>query len=255
MPHSFPSLTRAGVLTLALAALAALAAAPAAAQTRVAVSDAQPLGATTVQSFTQTDVQGRVIAIGITFPESMLIGLPAQPVETVLRIAQATTQTPFTHIAIDWNPQGHEPQQIYGKPHFDFHFYTLSEQTRAGITASGDDLARVEKKPNPDSVPAGYVPTPGGVPQMGAHWINPKSAEFNGQPFTQTLIYGFYDGNFAFVEPMATTAFLQSKAQVDEALPQPKAYAAGKSFPTRYTIAFDDKTHTYTVALTGFEPR
>src|SRR4051812_20501784 len=29
----------------------------------------------------------------------------------------------FDHVTIDWNPHGHHPIPIYGKPHFDFHFY------------------------------------------------------------------------------------------------------------------------------------
>src|SRR5690606_24824712 len=30
---------------------------------------------------------------------------------------------PFNHVGLNWNPIGHEPEHIYGKPHFDFHFY------------------------------------------------------------------------------------------------------------------------------------
>jgi hypothetical protein len=29
---------------------------------------------------------------------------------------------------------------------------------------------------------------------MGVHWIDPKSPEFNGGKFTQTFIFGSYDG-------------------------------------------------------------
>ncbi|TAM73714.1 hypothetical protein EPN44_13070 [bacterium] len=250
--HRHTALIRGGSLVAALALLAGVSAGPAAAQTSVAVSDTKPLGNATVQSFTQTDAAGQVVAIGVTFPESLLNRLPQEDTETVLEIPQATAQTPFTHIAVDWNPRGHEPLDVYGKPHFDFHFYTISEQTRAAITAAGDDMARLEKKPDPRAVPAGYVPTPGGVPKMGAHWIDPKSPEFTGKGFSLTFIYGFYDGNFAFAEPMVTQTFLETKPHVDEAIAQPEIYPSMKRFPTRFTITYDEKAQTYTVALTGF---
>ncbi len=251
--HSYAVLARSVSFVAALALLAGVTAGPAAAQTSVAVSDTKPLGNATVQSFTQTDAAGQVVAIGVTFPERMLSGLPQEDTETVLEIAQASAQTPFTHIAVNWNPRGHEPLNVYGKPHFDFHFYTISEQTRAGITATGDDIARLEKKPDLRAVPAGYVPTPGGVPKMGAHWIDPKSPEFTGKGFSLTFIYGFYDGNFAFAEPMVTQAFFESKPHVDEAIAQPAIYPSMKRFPTRFTISYDEKVQTYTVALTGFQ--
>ncbi|MBS1566007.1 MAG: hypothetical protein JST39_16585, partial [Bacteroidetes bacterium] len=41
--------------------------------------------------------------------------------------------TPFRHVGLDWNPLGHEPAGIYDRPHFDFHFYMISEADRTAI--------------------------------------------------------------------------------------------------------------------------
>ncbi|MBI2841856.1 MAG: hypothetical protein HYX78_00490 [Armatimonadetes bacterium] len=102
---------------------------------------------------------------------------------------------------MNWNPRGHIPPGIYDTPHFDFHFYMISETDRNKITAVGDDLVITEKPPRQEHVPKGYVLAPGGSePRMGAHWINPESSEFHGQPFTKTFIYGFYDGKMAFID-------------------------------------------------------
>src|SRR5215203_1511079 len=35
-------------------------------------------------------------------------------------------KTPFKFIMLNWNPNGHEPDQIYTHSHFDFHFYTTT---------------------------------------------------------------------------------------------------------------------------------
>ncbi len=50
----------------------------------------------------------------------------------------------------------------------------------------------------------------GGVPQMGAHWVDVTSPELNGSTFAQTFIYGSYDGQVNFYEPMITLDFLKN---------------------------------------------
>jgi hypothetical protein len=76
-------------------------------------------------------------------------------------------------------------------PHFDVHFYIISPEERDKITASGEDCKNLSKELAPEYVPEGYISTPGEVPRMGAHWINPEAPEFNGQPLNETFIYGF----------------------------------------------------------------
>jgi hypothetical protein len=42
---------------------------------------------------------------------------------------------------------------------------------------------------------------------MGVHWIDPASHEFHGHDFTATVLYGSYNGEMNFIEPMITRAY------------------------------------------------
>ena len=156
--------------------------------------------------------------------------------------------TPFDHVLLDWNPHGHEPF-FYELPHFDFHFYTVSEKERMAISPTSPHM---EQLPPMQYWPQGFVPTPGGVPQMGKHWINPASPEISGgQLFTHTFIYGSYAGKFIFVEPMITRSFLLSGQTVSMPYGQPNQFMATNTYhPTKYNIYRRDGK--YYVTLSDF---
>lgn len=217
------------------------------------LGEIRQVGQGTMATWTTVNQDGAPTAIGVTLTTGVLDGLPTQQpdYEYVLALPTQAARTPFTHFALDWNPHGHDPVAVYGVPHFDFHFYIISSQERAAITATGADLARVERIPAPAFVPHGYVATPGGVPHMGAHWVDPAAPEFHGQPFAETFIYGFYNGRMAFIEPMLTLAYLRTNPQVDRAIALPEAYPVSGYYPTRFTIQSDPQHGEYTVALRG----
>jgi len=209
-------------------------------------------------------VDGNPVATGVSFTDKAIEGLPTDlPMpnmpgmpgmmpsqEWVLQLPKEVHGMPYDHIGFDWNPKGHDPMQIYGVPHFDVHFYLISEATQKAITAMGEDLARCSKRPDNLYVPATYINPPGTiVPQMGNHWIDPSTPELNGKPFTTTFIYGSYDGKTAFLEPMIALSFLQSKPQFSQDLKMPMAYDLDGYYPSRYSITYDEKHHTYSVTL------
>ena len=219
-------------------------------QTGTLQGENKTLGNGTVYSWATLDTEGNPSSIGINFTESALEGLPeGAPVEYMLALPNGAAPTAYNHIGIDWNPQGHEPQGIYDTPHFDVHFYMISPEERDKITASGEDCENLSKKPAPEYIPAGYVPTPGGVPRMGAHWINPEAPEFNGQPFNETFIYGFYGGEMVFVEPMVTIVFLETKPEVTKELKLPECYPTSAYYPVNYSISYNERGGEYTLAL------
>ena len=41
----------------------------------------------------------------------------------------------FDHAELGWNPNGHEPPQLYGIPHFDVHFYMVTSATQMAIAS------------------------------------------------------------------------------------------------------------------------
>lgn len=212
------------------------------------------LGNGMVRSWVTLDDDGNALAIGVTFTEMALSGLPIEN-STEYDLALPASAMPFNHIGLDWNPKGHIPPGIYDKPHFDFHFYMISPEERNSITATGDDMVKLSKNVSPEYIPESYVPTPGGEPRMGAHWIDPTSPEFNNQSFTKTFIYGFYDGKMVFVEPMVTKAFIETKPNTTDLIKVPAKYPEKGYYPTRYRVAYDANAKEYTVSIEGMTLR
>jgi hypothetical protein len=166
---------------------------------------------------------------------------------------KATAITPFTHTLLDWNPNGHEPEFIYGKAHFDFHFYTQSETERIAIPLYEQDSVKFKNAPAQGYMPPTYINPGGGVPQMGAHWIDVTTPELNGQPFTQTFLYGSYDGKVTFWEPMITETFLLNNPAFERAIPQPTKFEKTGWYPTKMRI--EKKDGVTSVILEGFVHR
>lgn len=216
---------------------------------------AQPLGDGTVRAYVALDPQGVPQEVGVILTAAALNNLPHEVVETVVPLPPQAATTAINHISVDWRPHGHHPEPIYGSSHFDIHAYVISPEQREAITAQGNDLEKAYKTPADDLIPVGYVLAPDSAePRMGAHWINPAAAEFQGDPhgFSHTLIYGFYDGVMAFIEPMVNLDVLKSQTTVDETFAQPKRYSQPGLYPTRYRITYHPETQEHRVALLGF---
>lgn len=148
--------------------------------------------------------------------------------------------TPFDHLGMGWNPNGHEPIPIYGRPHFDFHFYMMTPEQVDAIPPYEVDSSKFKNWPAPAYFPAGYFNAGGGVPKMGAHWVDPTSGEFNGQIFTQTFIYGSYNGKVTFYEPMITLDFLKNNNNYQRSIPQPAKVQKSGWYPTKLRVKKHD---------------
>ncbi len=160
---------------------------------------------------------------------------------------------PFNHLGMGWNPDGHEPEIFYGKPHFDFHFYMMTPAEVAAIPPYEVDSLKFKNWPAPAYFPVGYFNAGGGVPQMGAHWIDPTSGEFNGQGFTQTFIYGSFDGKVNFYEPMITLEFLKNTSNFERSIPQPAKVQKTGYYPTKLRVVKHDGLTE--IILDGFVQR
>jgi len=218
----------------------------------------QVVGNGVAYSWVTLNEKGKPSSIGVSITESAFTGLPETLPpgglwhEFELKLPEQAARTPFEHIVLGWNPKGHVPAGIYDKPHFDFHFYTITSAKRMKITAKGDDLLKVQKRLSAEHVAPGYIYAPGGEePMMGAHWVDPASPEFNGQPFTTTFIYGSYEGKLNFWEPMITKAYLETQPNVTIPVKQPPAYPKSAYYPTSYSIRYDAERKEYRVSLDG----
>lgn len=225
--------------------------------------DAVAVGNGTARSFITVDASGNPTEIGMRLTEAALTGLPATdttpPAWYMLSLpANSTAKLPFNHLSLDWNPNGHEPAAVYGKPHFDAHFYMITMAERAQI---GLDDANGDVLPAANLLPAGYQTAPNvapgrTVPMMGRHWIDPNSHEYHGEDFTQTFIYGSYNGKVIFLEPMITKAYLEEKKTETFTLPRPEMVErTGLYYPTKYTIGYDAATKEYVIKLHDMELR
>jgi uncharacterized protein len=226
------------------------------------------MGQGTARTFVETNAAGTDTALGISLTESALSGLPTattppDPAALLLTLTFPPEAAPagFDHAEIQWNPQGHPPTQIYGVPHFDFHFYLVSmAEEKAILPTDPQYAAKAANFPPADFIPQGYVPPPGSpaenaVPQMGLHWSDTASPEFNGQPFTKTFIYGSWNGRFIFVEPMVTKAYLDTHPTDTKPVPQPTKWAIPASYPTTYSVNYDPTAKEYRIVLGGLTQR
>ena len=207
------------------------------------------------------------VEVGVAMTAGALQGLPTDghggvhthghtTFETVLELP-AGNPTPYRHVLLNWNPGGHEPPGIYDLAHLDFHFYTVDNDTRLAIDPADPEFqVRAEREPAPDLVPEGYIlPAPLAFPRMGVHWVDPASPELNGQVFTHTFIFGSWDGELIFAEPMITIEFLESRRSVRAPIPAPRRFATPGYYPTAYSIIWDEAEAEYRIALTGLQPR
>jgi len=199
----------------------------------------QTIGNGKVNAWSEIGTDGVPRAIGFTLGKGSPDNLPATgATQLMLSIPDEISQkTPFQHIMVDWNAQGHEPADIYDLPHFDFHFYMQPLAETMAIPPYAQAKAKFDNNPPADQIPTGFVKNPGGIPAMGAHWSDTSSPEFKGQKFTDTFIYGSYDGKVTFWEEMTTLAFIKTNPNTDLPIPQPAKYEkAGMYYPTRYGI-------------------
>jgi hypothetical protein len=206
--------------------------------------DPVAIGNGTARTFVRTNASAQPTVIGIELSTTALDNLPTAMTEWTLALPTGVAVPPWDHVAIDWNPQGHEPLAIYGVPHFDFHFYTISPAEQMQIAGGPDNT------PVPDvDVPQDYASQVMSVPMMGVHWADTLSAEFHGTPFDKTFIYGFYQGKMVFVEPMITRAMLASQPNVTAKVKQPQAFQRSGLYPNDYSVQYDPATKSVRITL------
>jgi hypothetical protein len=170
---------------------------------------------------------------------------------------------------------------VYDLPHFDFHFYTVPVSVRNSIVPTNPGYATKAASFPAEAfrapfyidaaTPAGAPPAAVTVPEMGLHWLDVRSPELQGmtghpenfKPFTKTFIYGSWDGQFIFDEPMITRAYILAKKSAtdaavrDEVIPVPTAqrYSPAGFYPSAYRITWDAEAKEYRVALTQLSRR
>jgi hypothetical protein len=256
----------------------------------------QTLGNGTVRTYITVDAQNPLVPveIGVAMSEAAMTNLPTAAATVAAMDHQAHANmgnmvmnmylldlpaqnpTPYKFVQFDWNPVGHEPPGVYDLPHFDFHFYRVPVSVRNSIVPTDPQYATKaaafpgEQLRAPfylDAATAAQAPAAAAtVPLMGLHWLDVRSPELQGltgkpeqfKPFTKTFIYGSWNGEFIFDEPMITRAYILAKKDAtdpavrDELIPvsTPAKYALSGFYPNAYRISYDAEAKEYRVALT-----
>jgi hypothetical protein len=245
------------------------------------------LGKGTVASYSEFDASGALKAIGVVFSASAFDALPTPPSdghrcfdanndgvidlatecsawhERVLPVPSEVSQrtdVPFKWALLNWNPHGHVPPGVFDKPHFDVHFYiepienifALQRGTCGAEFLRCDQFALASKPLPRNYMPPNFQDLGAASPAMGNHLLDPTAAEFHGEPFTRTWIYGVYDGRVIFYEDMVALSYLRSKPDACVPIQSPDAVALAGYYPTRSCVRYAPGKDEYTVSLEDF---
>lgn len=249
------------------------------------------LGEGKLTAYSQT-VGDRPTSIGVSFPASTLRGLPHDPptgglwcydkdgdgtedpmhectggYENALPLSQKflnTVDTPFTYLLMNWNPMGHMPPHVYDLPHFDIHFYLNDNDERLAIRpgpcpalVNCDDYKLGKNLPAAKYRTADHVDLDAVEPGMGNHLIDTTGPEFHGERFTHAYIYGSWDGDITFMEPMVTQEWFQglvdgTRESACFDAKQPAAWKEAGWYPTNYCLRYRENRDELTASLEGF---
>lgn len=230
---------------------------------RSSLGPAVKIGNGSAQVFVLAGDRGQPAAFGVQFSAGMLAGLPTKPngdraLDWHYFLAfPRSPATGFDHLMIDWHPMGHMPQGIYSVPHFDFHFYQISQKQQLAIHYPHDEVPEWTGIIFPKAnlmAPSYFIPPASQVSKMGLHAISMAAPEMNGKPFSNTFIYGYHQGRLIFLEPMITLSYLQSRPNSAMDLFTPPAYSYPGWFPSRYRTAYDPKSQMYSLVLDTLKP-
>jgi hypothetical protein len=231
-------------------------------------------------------------AVGLVFDASTLDGLPDDPpnegrwchdrdgdgtedrmtecsggYENALHLSDAfrrTVDTPFTYLLVNWNPTGHVPPEVYDLPHFDVHFYVNDNSERLAIRpgpcpmlVNCADYRLGKDLPAPRYRHPDYVDVDALEPAMGNHLVDPTGPEFNGERFTHAFVYGTWDDDVTFYEPMVTRQWyrgLVDGTRDDACFPLklPRAWERSGWYPTRYCLRYRENRDELITSLEGF---
>ena len=246
------------------------------------------LGQGEVASFAEVQPTGAPEAVGIMISAAALASLPSEPSdrhhcvdrdgdgvtattecadthEFVIPLPDAVTRRadlPFKWALVNWNANGHVPPGVYDVPHFDVHFYmapiadvfAIRDGTCGPEFVDCDDFA-VAKAPLPaGSMHPDFSDVDAVVPAMGNHLIDVGGAEFKGEPFTRTWIYGAFDGQVTFYEEMVSLAYLLTRPDACEPIKSPPAVAVAVAgyYPTERCVRYEAGAEAYVVSMERF---
>jgi hypothetical protein len=210
-------------------------------------------------------VEGKsVVELGADVPLSLIESVPAnaeivwppRALASVPMPEEARTALGIDHMAINWEAHGHPPATFLA-PHFDFHFYSISQGEVGEI-----DCADASK---PAAPPARYalpdIEAPGlgtlvglCVPHMGMHAMPDRDVTAT-EPFDASMLVGYYGGRPVFFEPMVSQELLRGRSDFTLPMPSVAGLPAGVRYPSWFRGEYDAGADRYRLVFGGFEPQ
>lgn len=205
--------------------------------------------------------QGIATELGATVPLTLVESVPADaemvwpPAElaSVPFPLEAREQLGIDHLGINWEAHGHPPQSFLAQ-HFDFHFYSISEDEVSAIDCS--DGSKPTDAPAHYALPDIDVPGLGVlqglcVPAMGMHAM-PEGEVHETDPFAASMMIGYYQGRPIFFEPMVSRDLLLERSDFALAMPRVMSLPQGVRYPSAFRAEYDDTRAEYELIFTGF---
>ena len=254
--------------------------------------DAAELGDGDVTTYVALDAAGQLNAIGVRMSAPIFDELPTEPdgsapcfdvngdgkeephSECFMMLRRdldlpdeaSRVAAPFGYVQFNYNPMGHPPPAppVYAEPHFDFHFYLIGlddvKEIRTGTCGFFIDCAVFERArtPVPESyMPPAYIEVGAAAGEEGNHLLLSTAPELADPPasFTQTFIFGSFDGHIIFYEPMIAASFFHRGLDECHDIAQPAAWEVAGPYPTRYCMRYLPEEDAYTVSLESFVHR
>jgi hypothetical protein len=206
------------------------------------------------RTWVKVSEDAKPLAVGINLSDKAVESLKGKPGEVfVLELPEQGVLTPVRTITLDWNMMGHP--EVYFVPHFDIHFYMISEAERLQVE-EGPQEHTEEFAAN--YMPSSYTSGMFSVPQMGVHWEDRSEPQHHEGDFTRTFVYGAYHNEVTFYEPMVAVSYLEQLApdsKVKMEVAQPAKVQSTGYHPRSYTIGYDAILGEYTIALTDLRYR
>lgn len=229
------------------------------------------VGAGEVTTFVSTASSEDDTFVGAEFTPGILDGVGAEHVKFLVDFP-GSGDIPFSWLGLDWEPGGHYPGDTYAIPHYDWHFYFAPKELVADIPSVALPPGEAEQLytyPIPDDqVPTDYFRTNYVFGYMGEHFYDETAPEYDGGTFGNTFVYGHWDGELIFQEPMITVPYFEQLRSTDEpelaqlegvdredhrALAMPDRFPTAGEYPTEYTVRYHEGRDAFTVTLHAFE--